>query len=78
MFYCDDCRIKRNYPERLFQSRGRCEICKKITMCNEVGTENLPILEKDKCQHQETVAINEEGHAGVYCVNCGKQVEKEC
>jgi len=30
------------------------------------------------CPHKKTVAINEEGHAGVYCVNCGEQLEKEC
>jgi len=46
MFYCDDCRIKRNYPERLFQSYGRCEICKKVALCNEVKSENLPKTEK--------------------------------
>jgi len=48
MFYCDDCRIKRNYPERLFQSHGRCEICKKVAMCNEVSSVYLPIPEKKK------------------------------
>jgi len=31
-----------------------------------------------KCQHKKTVAINEEGHAGVFCVDCGEQIEKEC
>ena len=75
MFYCDDCRIKRNYPERLFQSRGRCEICKKVAMCNEVKSEYLP---KNDCPHKKTVAINEEGHAGIYCTDCGEQLEKEC
>jgi len=33
---------------------------------------------KVKCPHKKTVAINEEGHAGVYCVDCGEQLEKEC
>lgn len=36
------------------------------------------ILKVAKCPHKKTVAINEEGHAGVYCVNCGEQLEKEC
>lgn len=31
-----------------------------------------------KCLHIITVAINEEGHAGVYCCACGEQLEKEC
>lgn len=34
--------------------------------------------EKKPCPHKKTVAINEEGHAGVYCVDCGEQLEKEC
>jgi len=31
-----------------------------------------------KCPHKNTVAINEEGHAGIFCVSCGEQLEKEC
>ena len=31
-----------------------------------------------KCQHKVTIAINEEGHAGIYCVDCEEQLEKEC
>ena len=34
--------------------------------------------EKDKCPHKKTVAINEEGHAGVYCVDCGEKLEDAC
>ena len=33
---------------------------------------------KRKCQHKVTIAINEEGHAGVYCSSCEEQLEKEC
>ena len=36
------------------------------------------ILKAVKCPHKKTVAINEEGHAGVYCVDCGEQLEREC
>ena len=36
------------------------------------------ILKAVKCQHKKTVAINEEGHAGVYCVDCGEQLEGAC
>jgi len=41
-------------------------------------TTKKPPPEKTKCPHKNTVAINEEGHAGIYCVNCGEQIEKEC
>ena len=30
------------------------------------------------CLHKKTVCINEEGNAGVFCADCGKQLEKEC
>ncbi len=46
----------------------RCEKC----------NESCKIEEKDECQHKATVAINEEGYAGVYCSDCGEQLEKEC
>ena len=36
------------------------------------------ILKAAKCQHKKTVALNEEGHAGVYCSDCGEQLEREC
>lgn len=31
-----------------------------------------------KCKHKNTVAINEEGHAGIFCSDCGKKLEDEC
>ena len=46
----------------------RCEKC----------NESCEIKEKDKCPHKKTVAINEEGHAGVYCVFCGEKISGEC
>ena len=30
------------------------------------------------CNHLKTVCLNEEGNAGVFCVDCGEQLEKEC
>jgi len=36
------------------------------------------IIKAIECQHKKTVAINEEGNAGVYCTDCGEQLEKEC
>jgi len=35
-------------------------------------------VKKNECQHQKTIAINEEGNAGIFCVDCGEQIEKEC
>jgi len=36
---------------------------------------NYPI---PKCKHKKTVILNEEGHAGIFCVNCGEQLSHEC
>lgn len=31
-----------------------------------------------KCPHKATVALNEEGHAGIYCSDCGEKISGEC
>lgn len=33
---------------------------------------------QSNCKHKKTVAINEEGHAGAFCIDCREQLEKEC
>jgi len=30
------------------------------------------------CLHGETVTLNEEGHAGIYCVDCNEKLEDGC
>ena len=45
---------------------------KRKEILKNVGTEII------KCLHINIVAINEEGYAGVYCTDCGEQLEKEC
>lgn len=35
-------------------------------------------LSEEKCPHKKTVALNEEGNAGVYCSDCGEKVSGEC
>lgn len=42
MFYCEKCRIKKNWPESISKSYGRCEICKKTEECNDVPSKRLP------------------------------------
>lgn len=43
MFFCDTCRVKKGWPESLFKSRGPCEVCGHIEICNEVRSSNLPL-----------------------------------
>jgi len=41
MFYCDECRVLHNYPESMVKSRGHCEICGELAVCNDVPTSEL-------------------------------------
>jgi hypothetical protein len=42
MFYCDSCADKNGYPKSMGKSRGRCEICKEPSVCNNIATSLLP------------------------------------
>lgn len=41
MFYCDKCASVKKYPMTVFKSDGRCEICLKNNICNELSTSRL-------------------------------------
>lgn len=43
MFYCDECREKKNWPESLAMSIGRCEVCGQMRSCWDVKSSALPI-----------------------------------
>ena len=52
-------------------------------MINNNKREKAPTQDRENvkesiCQHKVTIALNEEGYAGVYCSDCGEQLEKEC
>lgn len=44
MFYCEECAKKYGYPYELWtpMSKGPCEICKKVAVCADVPTSQLP------------------------------------
>lgn len=42
MFYCEECRKNRNYPESISKSYGKCELCGEIVRCNDVPSSKLP------------------------------------
>jgi len=42
MFYCDECAKEKNYPETMGKSVGRCEICGKVALCNDMPSSKLP------------------------------------
>lgn len=50
MFYCDPCGEERGWPTEktnpvmafTFKSRGPCEMCHKVAVCNDVPSKYLP------------------------------------
>ena len=46
MFYCEECRADRQWPESIFKSYGRCEICEKSAPCNERSSSFLAEFEE--------------------------------
>ena len=42
MFYCNECMKEKNWPETIFKSQGRCEICGKVAICNDRPSNLLP------------------------------------
>lgn len=43
MFFCNPCATKREWPQSMFKSRGKCEICNEIAVCNDIPSSNLPL-----------------------------------
>jgi hypothetical protein len=42
MFYCEEDRIKNDWPCSLMQSYGRCELCGKTAVCYDRPSSSLP------------------------------------
>lgn len=47
MFYCNECAKPRNWPETMFKSKGKCEVCGTLAVCNERQSSKLPIPPRD-------------------------------
>ncbi len=45
MFFCEECRKERNWPESMARSQGRCEVCKENAVCYDVKSSLLPKAE---------------------------------
>jgi hypothetical protein len=42
MFYCDRCAKRKCWPNSLFKSYGKCEICRRLASCNDTPSSYLP------------------------------------
>lgn len=47
MFYCNPCAEKRGWPQVMARSRGKCEECGKIEICNDHPSKDLPVAQFD-------------------------------
>lgn len=43
MFFCETCRVEREWPESMSQSRGKCEVCGNVAVCHDVWSGHLPV-----------------------------------
>lgn len=43
MFYCPTCAKRNAWPETLFRSRGRCEVCGTTAVCYDTPSKYLPL-----------------------------------
>jgi len=41
MFYCDECRVAKGWPDGIVKSQGNCEICNRPAICNNVPSSHL-------------------------------------
>lgn len=42
MFFCKPCEDYNNWPNSIFKSFGKCEMCNKQAECNDVPSKYLP------------------------------------
>lgn len=87
-YECSDGRDKQ-YPECEGVYPKRCQLERFLRVIEYLNKQAWPheiemqkefddILNPKSCKHKKTVCINEEGNAGVFCADCGEQLEKEC
>jgi len=48
MFFCEECRQERHWPESIMRSSGPCEICGKSALCYDIKAGDLPPVPQKK------------------------------
>lgn len=43
MFYCEECRKKKDWPETMSRSTGPCEVCGVVRLCYDQPSHMLPV-----------------------------------
>ena len=63
MFYCEECRVKKDWPDSIGRSCGSCEICGQTKICYNVPSKALP-MPKAKTQAEEMRQLTVEALEG--------------
>jgi hypothetical protein len=48
MFYCNPCAEECGWPQTMAKSSGRCEVCEKGAVCNDLPSRLLPMPMEEK------------------------------
>jgi len=48
MFYCEPCQRRKKWPVSMRLSVGTCEVCKVHSVCYDVPSGQLPVVEEKK------------------------------
>jgi hypothetical protein len=59
MFYCEECRKKKGWPESMMRSFGPCEVCRQTRECYDVSSKHLPWPEMSVAECDEINAVLE-------------------
>lgn len=63
MFYCDPCAEEHKYPQSIGKTSGKCEVCGKDAICNNVHHSFLP--EKEEKEPDIVISIYEVGSSEI-------------
>ena len=77
MLYCEECRIKRCWPEGFLSSNGRCELCGETRTCHDRPSRTLPPPPKPESAMSMEVRRIAQARLGLYALDytTGEQPE---
>lgn len=71
MLYCEDCRIKRSWPEGYLSSNGRCELCGETSLCHDRPSRTLPPPPKPETPMSIEIRRIAQARLGLFSLDAG-------
>lgn len=59
MFFCEECRVRNEWPEGFAKSLGPCEICGKTAACYDIPSSALPPVKREKHLYEVTLSLSQ-------------------